>query len=218
MVLLPKLEYLLANVCLKKKSCDAIYQPMLRLIKQKLELPSIYANTTLWYKEIFGVISLQQKHIEHHISELFIRMNTNRIVGITTLMRLKQSQLDMSMPECILLSENINQKRTKHKNLEAKIIQHAKILGLSIAKNEFIISWDLENMQKERDCFISNILDKCNLNEVQMSLNKLNLQHTNQLLDKEQEKMVTQRQLKVREGKRHIGRKAKQFKVIENEI
>ena len=33
MVLLPKLEYLLANVCLKKKSCDAIYQPMLRLMK-----------------------------------------------------------------------------------------------------------------------------------------------------------------------------------------
>ena len=33
MVLLPKLEYLLANVCLKKKSCDAIHQLMLRLIK-----------------------------------------------------------------------------------------------------------------------------------------------------------------------------------------
>ena len=33
MVLLPKLEYLLANVCLKKKSCDAIHQPMLRLMK-----------------------------------------------------------------------------------------------------------------------------------------------------------------------------------------
>ena len=30
--------------------------------------------------------------------------------------------------------------------------------------------------------------------------------------------MVTWRQLKVREGKRHIGRKAKWFKVIENEI
>ena len=33
MVLLPKLEYLLANVCFKKKSCNSIYQLMLRLIK-----------------------------------------------------------------------------------------------------------------------------------------------------------------------------------------
>jgi len=53
------------------------------------------------------------------------------------LMRLKQSQRDMSMPDCILLSENMNWKRTKHKNLGAKIIQHAKRLGLSIDKNEF---------------------------------------------------------------------------------
>ena len=58
MVLLPKLEYLLANVCLKKKSCDAIDQPMLRLMKWKLELPSTCANATLWHREIFGVISL----------------------------------------------------------------------------------------------------------------------------------------------------------------
>ena len=33
MVLLSKLEYLLANVCLKKKRCNSIYQPMLRLKK-----------------------------------------------------------------------------------------------------------------------------------------------------------------------------------------
>ena len=105
------------------------------------------------------------------------------------------------MPECILLSENMNQKRTKHKNLGAKIIQNAKRLGLSIAKNKFITIWNFENMQKERDCFISNVLDKCNLNEVQVSLSKLNLWHTNQLLDNEQEKIVIQRQLKIREGK-----------------
>ena len=140
MVLLPKLEYLLANVCLKKKSCDAIHQPMFRLMKWKLELSSTCANATLWHREIFGVISLWQKHIEHYISELFIRMNTNRIVGITTLMKLKQFQLNMSMPEYILLSENMNWKRSKYKNLRAKIMQHAKKLGFSVAENKFTVS------------------------------------------------------------------------------
>ena len=89
MVLLSKLEYFLANICLKKKSYNSIHQLMLRLIKWKLELLSIYANATLWHKEIFGVVSLWQKHIEYHISELFIRINSNGIVGITILMRLK---------------------------------------------------------------------------------------------------------------------------------
>ena len=46
-ILLLKLEYLLANICLKKKSYDTIYQPMLRLIKYKLKLLSTCANTTL---------------------------------------------------------------------------------------------------------------------------------------------------------------------------
>src|SRR5437868_3225204 len=131
-------------------------------------------------------------------------MNTNGIVGITTLMRLKQSQLNMSMPECILLSENMNWKRTKYKNLEAKIMQHAKKLGFSVAENKFTVNWDLKNLQEERDYFISNVLDKCNLKEVQVSLNKLNLWHTNQLLDNEQKWIVIWRQLKVREEKRHI--------------
>ena len=76
-------------------------------------------------------------------------MNTNGIVGTTTLMRLKQSQLDMSMPECILLSENMNWKRTKYKNLGAKIMQHAKKLGFSVAKNKFIQARTLKTCRKK---------------------------------------------------------------------
>ena len=39
--------------------------------------------------------------------------------------------------ECILLSKNTKWKKTKYKNLGAEVIQHAKKLELSIAKNEF---------------------------------------------------------------------------------
>src|SRR5207237_9501923 len=100
-------------------------------------------------------------------------MNTNGIVGIITLMRLKQSQLDMSMPECILLSENMNWKKTKHKNLGAKIMQHAKKLGFSVDKNELTTRWELKNMQEERDYFISNILNKYNIKEKKININKI---------------------------------------------
>ncbi len=91
-------------------------------------------------------------------------------------------------------------------------------MKLSIAKNEFTARWDFANLQEEENCLISNILDKCNINEVQVGISKLNLWHVNQLLDNEQKRMITWRQLKVREEKRHVGKKAKWFKVIEDEI
>ena len=108
-------------------------------------------------------------------------------------MRLKQFQLDMSLVECILLSKNTKWKKTKHRNLGAKIIQHAKKFELSIAKNDFTAGWNFVNLQDRKNCLISNILNKYNLKEVQESISKLNLQHVNQLLDNEQERIVTWR-------------------------
>ena len=46
----------------------------------------------------------------------------------------------MNILECILIAENMNWKKTKHRNLEAKIIQYAKKLGLSVVKNKFTTS------------------------------------------------------------------------------
>ena len=57
-VLLPKLEYILANIIINKKRCDSIHQPFIRLLKQKAELLIIYMNTIIFYKKIFGVMSL----------------------------------------------------------------------------------------------------------------------------------------------------------------
>ena len=71
-VLLPRLEYILSNILIDKNRCDTIYQLFIRVLKQKAELLITCANATILYKEIFGVMSLWQKHIEYHISELFI--------------------------------------------------------------------------------------------------------------------------------------------------
>ena len=71
-VLLPRLEYILSNTLIDKNRYDAIHQLFIRVLKQKAKLPIIYENAIILYKEIFGVMSLWQKHIEYHISELFI--------------------------------------------------------------------------------------------------------------------------------------------------
>ena len=179
MVLLLKLEYLLANVCLRKRNCDAIHQPMVRLLKWKMELPSTCANATLLHKEVFGVMSLWQKHIEHQISELFVRINTDGLVGKTTIIRLKQFQIDTGRPDCILTSDTVKETKVKYRNLKAKILQHAKRLGIKVAKNEFTESWNMLSSQEDRRDFIYNILDKYNIENGQTSLISLNLWHIN---------------------------------------
>ena len=57
-VLLLKLEYILANIIINKKRYNSIHQTFIRLLKQKAELLIIYMNSTILYKEIFRVISL----------------------------------------------------------------------------------------------------------------------------------------------------------------
>jgi hypothetical protein len=209
MVLLPKLEYILANVCLEKRNCDTIHQPMLRLIKWKMDLPSTCANTTLWHKEICEVISLCQKHIESQISELFIRINTNGLVGTTTLIRLKQFQIDICNPTCMLTAEDTKIRKIKHRNLGAKVLQQAKRLGLNIAVNEFTSSWNILSPQEESKFYICNILEKYDIKGAFSSISTLNLWHINQLFDLTKEKMLTWRQLKIKVGRSRIGKKAK---------
>ena len=71
-VLLLRLEYILSNTLIDKNRYDTIHQLFIRVLKQKAELLITCANATILHKEIFGVMSLWQKHIKHHISELFI--------------------------------------------------------------------------------------------------------------------------------------------------
>ena len=218
MVLLPKLEYLLSNVIVNKRKCDAIHQPMIRLIKQKAELPATCANVTICHKEFFGVMSLWQKHIEHHISELLIRINTKGLVGDTTNMRLKQFQLDTNSAECILTSKNSSWRNSNSRNLGAKVLQQAKRLEFSISENEDTKSWNILRCFERNELSIEVMLTKVGYLKQGKSLSKLNIWHLNQLLDQKKSKMLSWRQLKVMRGERHSGKKAKWFALLEKEV
>ena len=57
-VLIPALEYRLIISCLSKAQCDKIHQPMLRLAKWKMSIPSTAANAIPKHPEIVNFKSL----------------------------------------------------------------------------------------------------------------------------------------------------------------
>jgi len=59
---------------------------------------------------------------------------------------------------------------------------------------------------------------KANRGKSISEVSRLNIWHINQLLNSEREYMITWRQLKVLRGKRHVGKKARWFSVLENEV
>ena len=54
-------------------------------------------------------------------------------------------------------------------------MQYVKRFELSITKNDFIAGWNFVNLQEKKNYHISNILNKCNLKEIQEGISKLNL-------------------------------------------
>ena len=120
-------------------------------------------------------MSLWQKHAEHHISELFIRINSCSLLGDTTNMRLKQYQLDTNSAECILTSRNSTWKRSNCRNLGAKVLQLVKKLSFTISKNEDTESWNIIESNKRKDLLIENILVKANRRKSINKVSRLNI-------------------------------------------
>ena len=133
-------------------------------------------------------------------------------------MRLKQYQLNTNSAECILTSRNSTWKSSNCRNLGAKVLQLAKKLGFTISKNEDTESWNIIESDKRKDLLIENILAKANRGKSISKVSRLNIWHINQLLNSGREYMITWRQFKVLRGKRHVGKKARWFSVLENEV
>src|SRR5260363_80681 len=110
-VLIPMLEYRLLLSCLNKNQCDKIHQPMVQLTKWKMSMPSTTANAITKHPEVLNFKSLWNRHMEHHFSELFVRLNTTGLLEKSTVKRLKQGQLKAGSIKCIL---------TDHKLLEGR--------------------------------------------------------------------------------------------------
>src|SRR6185437_8323362 len=108
----------------------------------------IAANAMTKHPGIVNFKSLWNRHIDHHFSELLIRLNSDRLLEKLTVICLKQGQLKVGSTKCILTNYNLLKKRKlKVKNLGVQVLQQAKSLGFMIEESDFTKGWNLNLYQ-----------------------------------------------------------------------
>ena len=158
----------------------------------------IAANIILKHPEIINLKSLQNRHIEYHILELLVRLNTPGLLEESTVRRLKQDQHRLGLTECILTSQAILEgTEIKSRNLGLNVLQQAKALGLRIEENEITKSWNIDITQKMNDIEIAIVFQKIGLAYEETGASKLGLWLTSQLIAKDGKTMHTWGQIKL---------------------
>ena len=81
---MPRLEYRMQLYLLSRNTCNELQDPILKLIKNKANLPYTAPNAALAYKNIAEVTMLWQNQLTYHFTEVLARLNNNREVGKVT--------------------------------------------------------------------------------------------------------------------------------------
>src|SRR5260363_48016 len=126
-----------------------------------MSMPSTTANAITKHPEVLNFKSLWNRYMEHHFSELLVRLNTTGLLEKLTVKRLKQGQLKAGSIKCILTDHKLLEGRElKLRNLGVQILQQAKLLGFLIEENDFTRSWNQSVSQVTNDLKIAKILEK----------------------------------------------------------
>ena len=104
-VLLPKVEYRLKATCLTEYECLNIQAPYRKLMKNTLRLVTSLPNAFLHYRSGLNLISLFQRHLTNHISNLTNIFSLDNLSAVFSALshRLSSIQKDINMPYSPLL-------------------------------------------------------------------------------------------------------------------
>ena len=86
---MPRLEYRMQLCLLSRNTCNKLQGPILKLIKNKADLPYTAPNAALAHKNIAGVTMLWQNQLIYHFIEIVSRLNNKEEVGKVIWMRIK---------------------------------------------------------------------------------------------------------------------------------
>jgi len=215
MVLLPRIEYKAMTNLLRRSVCEAIHQPMMRLAKWKAQLVSTAPNCLVANPDFIGMKTFWDRHTEHAITEWSVRINDSGLLGKTTMLRLKEAQLEHCNPSPIWCFEEseFNEANMKF-NLNAKVMQLAKSLGFEVISETHIKEWQIGEAEGSGTKIIK-VLQEANWKGSLTSLKKLRLWYIEQLVDPEGNSLLTWQQIKKLRKESTKGRKASWFAEIE---
>ena len=95
-----------------------------------MALPKSAYNTLMTHKNITGMVTFYQRHIQHHFTEFPIRLNGILWASTSTHIRLRQAQIKLALPDCVITSKFDNTiPLGLPSNLSYSILNRMKFMG-----------------------------------------------------------------------------------------
>jgi hypothetical protein len=132
-VMIPRLEYCLQHTLLSENECKILGAKCRKLFKQKVGLASTAPNAATFTHTIYNLCELWDRQVQHHITNLVVRLNDNGILGKISKIKLHQLQLNLWLSKSPLESWNysVSHLRLFKNNLMAGILCIAKFFKFS---------------------------------------------------------------------------------------
>ncbi|CAJ0909887.1 12179_t:CDS:2, partial [Entrophospora sp. SA101] len=133
-VMIPRLEYRLQLTLLSENECKILGAKCRKLFKQKVGLASTVTNAVTNTHTIYNLCDLWDCQVQHHITNLCVRLNDNGIMGKISKIKLHQLQLNLCLPKSPLESWNysVSHLHLFKNNLMAGILCIAKFFKFSL--------------------------------------------------------------------------------------
>src|SRR6266542_3281350 len=93
-VLIPKLLYLAQLMTLKEREWDIIFQPVLGMVKRQIQVARSFPTAAIIHEGLTGINSPWHSAVAQTVSLFTTIVNENTIASVTSLIRLRQAQLN----------------------------------------------------------------------------------------------------------------------------
>ena len=136
-------------------------------------------NSVIHNKEIYGLKSIWEIQLESQITSLLYSLNENGSTGLSTIIRLKQAQINNWEPTNIL-ENDIPKYFNSAENLPAEIIKNANDLGIKFKSDLYrdLFIWKRGNMSIK-----SGLLNDLLYTKSLKSLRNNNIMFINQVIN-----------------------------------
>ena len=138
-VIIPTIEYRLHNIILPQSTCNKILAKYLTIAKHKSHLSRSTPNSTMLNHNLYNIRNIWDIQLQHHISNLLLRLNNTSTLGITTRIRLQQLQNNLwSATNILQHTQPIIDGPNRH-TTNFKIIQLLNHMGITVQANSNIL-------------------------------------------------------------------------------
>jgi ribonuclease HI len=215
-VIIPTFEYRINNIVISQSICNKLLSQYLTVAKHKAGLSKSTPNSTLLNHNIYGVKNVWDIQLQHHITNLLIRINNQQLLGSSTQIRLQQLQNNLWSPTNILQHQHpLIDGKNRH-TTTFKIIQLLQNLNMTIQ-----IDNNIQNIQTLTypHTSIESILDKHpQYLSFKQQLRTKHIMYLEQLTSSDNTILLDWSHISSRINYLPTGRKPKWFSILEQTI